>query len=109
MIKRLLMTVVFLLSISAAGMSDIHAFDRGNSVTPYGDFCKHVNHYGMHKSIIDVHQAKDALHHYFGEKGLNVEIESDQGRFLKAKIRNEGQLVDIIIFDRRSGRVRSIH
>ena len=108
MIKRLLMTVILLLSMSVAGLSEIHASDRGHNVTPYGDFCKHVSHYGMHKSVIDMKHAKEALHHYFGAKGLDVEIVSKQGRFLKAKIRNDEKLVDIIIFDRRSGRVRSI-
>jgi hypothetical protein len=109
MIKRMLMTVIFLLSMSVAGLSDIHAFDRDHKVTPYGDFCKHVSHYGMHKSVISMKHAKEALLHYYGEKGLHVEIVSKQGRFLKAKIHNGTQTVDTIIFDRHSGRVRSIH
>jgi hypothetical protein len=53
--------------------------------------------------------AKEALLHYYGNKGLHVEIESKQGRFLKAKIHNGKQTVDIKIFDRHSGRVRSIY
>jgi hypothetical protein len=109
MINKLLMTVIFLFTISVAGLSAIHAFDRGNSITPYGDFCKHVSHYGMHKSVISMKHAKEALLHYYGNKGLHVEIESKQGRFLKAKIHNGKQTVDIKIFDRHSGRVRSIY
>lgn len=108
MIKRLLMTVIFLLTLSVAGLSATNASDRSNKVTPYGDFCNNVSHYGMHKSVIDMKHAKGALQHYYGEKGLDVEIVSKQGRFLKAKIKDGNEIVDIIIFDRHSGRVRSI-
>jgi hypothetical protein len=108
MIKKLLMTVVFLLSLSIAGLPEIHAFDRGNKVTPYGAFCNHVSRYGKHKSIVSMEHAKEALLHYYGEKGLNVEIESKQDRFLKAQIKDGNEIVDTIIFDRQSGRVRSI-
>jgi hypothetical protein len=109
MIKRLFMTVIFLLSMSVVGLPETHAFDRSHKVTPYGAFCDHVSHYGKHKSIINMKHANEALQHYYGTKGLNVEIVSKQGRFLKVKIHNEGQLVDTIIFDRQSGRMRSIH
>ena len=108
MIKRLLITVIFMLTLSVAGLPETNAFDKGNKVTPYGDFCNHVSQYGMHKSVIDMKHAKEALQHYYGEKGLDVEIVSQEGRFLKAKIKDGNEIVDIIIFDRHSGRVRSI-
>jgi len=108
MIKRLIMTGIFLLSLSVAGLFETHAFDRGKKVTPYGDFCNHVSHYGKHRSIVSMKHANEALQHYYGEKGLDVDIVSQEGRFLKAQIKDGNEIVDIIIFDRQSGRVRSI-
>ena len=109
MIKRKLLTVIILLNMSVIGLPETHAFERSHKVTPYGAFCDNVSKYGKNKSIIDMKHAKSALQHYYGTKGLDVEIISKQGRFLKAKITSEGQLLDTIIFDRHSVRMRSIH
>jgi hypothetical protein len=56
---------------------------------------------------------------YFGKKGYTVEIEkwkrSGKGkrkgreRFIKAKVKDKDIVVDVIIFDRRTGRMRSIY
>jgi hypothetical protein len=106
--KGWLITAIFLLLLLVAGLTGTHAFDRSDKVTPYGDFCNHVSHYGMHRSLVDMAHAKEALQHYYGKKGLDIEIESSEGRFLKVYIKNGQEIVDKIIFDRHSGRVRSI-
>ncbi len=108
MIKRLIMTVIFLLSLSVTGLSETHASDKDNKVTPYGDFCNHISHYGKHRSIVSMKHANEALQHYYGEKGLDVDIVSQEGRFLKAQIKDGNEIVDTIIFDRKYGRARSI-
>ncbi len=36
-------------------------------------------------------------------------IEKEKGRFIKARIMDNGKVVDVIIFDRRTGRIRSIY
>ncbi len=46
---------------------------------------------------------------YYGKKGLDVEIEKTQGRFIRARIVEGKEVVDEIIFDRRTGRIRSIY
>jgi len=79
------------------------------SITPYGSYCKRMSHYGMHRSMIDIGQAEEALRHIYGKKGLSVRIVGDEGRFLKVEIRDAKKLVDIIIFDRKTGRIRSTY
>lgn len=78
-------------------------------VTPYGDFCKRCSEYGNCKSIMSHEDAKKALIDYYHRKGLGVELEKKRGRFIRAKVRDKNRVVDVIIFDRRSGRIRSIY
>lgn len=61
----------------------VSALTGHKKVTPYGDYCKSVSHYGMHKFIIDMKHAEKALKHYYGGKGLDIEIVRKGGRFLK--------------------------
>ena len=78
-------------------------------VTPYGDFCKRCSEYGNCKSTMSHEEAKQALIEYYHNKGLGVQLEKKRGRFIRAKIRDNDNVVDVIIFDRRSGRIRSIY
>jgi hypothetical protein len=48
------------------------------------------------------------LRDYYNKKGLNVEIRKKGGRFIRARIYDKIGTVDIIIFDRHTGRIRSI-
>jgi hypothetical protein len=78
-------------------------------VTPYGDFCRRCGEYGNCKSVMSHDDAKKALIDYYHHKGLAVELERKRGRFIRAKVRDKNEVVDVIIFDRRSGRIRSIY
>jgi hypothetical protein len=63
----------------------------------------------MHKQMLTSREAEQALEHYFGKKGLDFEILNNRGRFIKAIIKDNDTVVDTIIFDRHSGRIRSIY
>jgi len=89
--------------------SDAFAEHTKRNVTPYGDFCPECTKYGTCKSIMSHDKAKKAIMNYYHEKGLGVEIENKRGRFIKVKIKDIDKVVDVIIFDRRTGRVRSIY
>lgn len=82
---------------------------QGEEVTPYGDFCRRCTDYGTCDSLMTDESANKAIIEYYHAKGLNVKIEKNSGRFIKAKIINKDAVVDVIIFDRRTGRVRSIY
>ncbi|KKL67868.1 hypothetical protein LCGC14_2130690 [marine sediment metagenome] len=81
---------------------------NGAGVTPYGDFCPRCSNYGVGQHPVSHKVASEALGEYFHAKGLTVKNVHGRGRFLKADIYKDGRLVDRILFDRRTGRIRSI-
>lgn len=109
MISRFILIMFLALILFFSGSINVMAFHVQEKVTPYGDYCSRMSHYGMHKSIIDIKHAEEALKHYYGEKGLKIKIISREGRFIKVEVSNENDVVDTIVFDRRTGRVRSIY
>ncbi len=103
-LKRFITAAIILISMGTAGF----AADK-RPVTPYGDFCPGCSRYGFCKIRLSVAQARDALKQYYAQKGLTVKIEEVHGRFIKATVFDKDKVVDRIIFDRRSGRIRSIY
>lgn len=79
------------------------------AVTPYGDFCPRCNSYGVGRRAVTKQAAFHALSGYFSERGFEIRNVRGRGRFLKADIYKDGALVDRILFDRRTGRIRSIY
>lgn len=80
-----------------------------NGVTPYGDFCTKCSKYGMGKRRVEHREAVLAMKAYFMHKGFSVHGIKGRGRFLKAEIYKGDKLVDRVVFDRRTGRIRSIY
>lgn len=111
--KRYLIAWAALCSVSFLYFSSVHAERSGKPVTPYGDFCRDCGHYGTCKSPMKDDAAAKAMKDYFRKKGYTVEIEKRKGRrkgrFIKAKVKDKNIVVDVIIFDRRTGRMRSIY
>lgn len=109
MIKELILILGLVLSLTVSVNAAASAELKNKRVTPYGDFCERVSHYGMHKHMLTPKEAEDALTHYYSNKGLDVQIIKSEGRFIKAVIKNKETIVDTIIFDRHTGRIRSIY
>jgi hypothetical protein len=105
-VNVLILTLILSLLLGAFIASAKH---NKKHTTPYGDYCSRVSHYGMHHGMLNNNQVEEALKHYYGEKGLGVEIVSWKGRFIKALIKDQDSVVDTIIFDRHTGRIRSIY
>ena len=82
--------------------------DDAKSVTPYGD-CTACGKYGICKTQMSDEAAKKAMMEYYDKKKLRVIIEKTNGRFIRARIMENDKAVDIIIFDSRTGRIRSIY
>lgn len=109
MVKKYLMLLPIVLALLVFPLTGVSAEGKGKPVTPYGDFCKHCGNYGTCKKPMKLHDAEKAMKDYYSKKGFNVEMERSKGRFLKAKVKNKEKTVDVIIFDRRTGRIRSIY
>ena len=91
-------------------ISSYAAAEHGkSSTTPYGDYCRKYSHYGSNKVMHDHVHAEKALSHYYGKKGLAIKLLSRKKRFIKANVIKNNEIVDTIIFDLRTGRIRSIY
>lgn len=101
--------VITALFVFLSPLSEAYAWRNNMPVTPYGDFCPRCTDYGTCKSTMGHDDARKAMLDYYNEKGLSVEIVNKNGRFIKAKIKEKDKVVDVIIFDRRTGRIRSIY
>lgn len=101
--------LIIVWAVSLVTSSDAFAWPQKQPVTPYGDFCPRCTQYGNCKTIMSHEDAKKAMLDYYRKKGLAVELERKKGRFIKAKIKRKNEVVDVIIFDRRTGRIRSIY
>lgn len=102
--------IVFALAIIIV----VAAFDawawRGDApVTPYGGFCPGANRYGSCGGRMSYADALKILDGYYAEKGFTVRVTDVRGRFIKAEILDKEKVVDVIIFDRRFGRIRSVY
>ena len=79
------------------------------AVTPYGDFCPRCSNYGMRKESVGMKEAIKAIEHYFIKKGLTIKNIKGGRRFIKVDVYQGDKLVDRILFDKRTGRIRSIY
>ena len=101
MFKKIFITALFLL-IGVAGQC------ANNRVTPYGDYCRECTTYGTCKSILPLKEAVAAIEQYYRDKGCKVGRVRHKGRFIEAEIYQDNRLVDKVLFDRKTSRIRSI-
>lgn len=108
--KKHLFFILFIIpAVQMTVLSDAYGFHEKKPVTPYGDYCPRFSNYGKKKAFHTRKQAKEALQHYYHSKGFTVEVVSPGGRFIKANIKKENAVIDVVIFDRHTGRIRSIY
>jgi hypothetical protein len=84
---------------------------RMRNVTPYGDFCPNCSVYGVrykHEAVRH-DKAVEAIRAYFAKRGFKIGNVKGLGRFIKVDIYKDRKLVDRIVFDRKTGRIRSIY
>ncbi len=99
-----LISAFLLIQFAQAGWTE----EKKAPVTPYGDYCRNCSRYGFCPTMLTIHQTVKALEDYYGSKGYRAEIKKIRGRFVIADIYKNGKTVDKIIFDRKTGRIRSI-
>lgn len=103
--KRVLITTIALvMAISIITMAFAH-----DETTPYGDYCDACSKYGVCRQSVSQEESRAAIEAYYREKGMEVGKMRHRGRFIEVEILKEGQLVDKILFDRKSGRIRSMY
>jgi len=81
------------------------------NVTPYGDFCPNCSVYGVRykHEVVRHDKAVEAISAYFKKRGFYIRNVRGLGRFIKVDVFRQGKLVDRVVFDRKTGRIRSIY
>ncbi|GAB4418452.1 MAG: hypothetical protein OHK0032_14450 [Thermodesulfovibrionales bacterium] len=85
------------------------AYAAHDDATPYGDYCMWCGAYGICKENLEPKEAENAIERYFAIKGFRATNMQHKGRFIEAEIYRDNRLVDKIIFDRKTGRIRSTY
>jgi hypothetical protein len=98
----ILLACSFFLTVPSA-----RAFDR--IITPYGDYCKECTSYGVCQDVMPVKESVSAISKYYQKKGYTAGNFYHKGRFIEADIYKDGRQVDKVLFDRKTGRLRSIY
>jgi hypothetical protein len=83
----------------------------GPGRSPYGAYCpkRHADHYGARQPVHTKTEARERLQQLFGADQVTVSDLEERPRHFKANIVDKnGTLLDTVIIDRRSGRIRSI-
>lgn len=84
---------------------------RGRGGSPYGAYCpkRHADRYGARQPVHTAEDARERLLQLFGPDLVVIQHIEERPRHFRAAITDKnGKLLDIIIIDRRSGRIRSI-
>jgi len=100
---KIVFTALLILSIAS------FAFSEKRDVTPYGDYCKDCSTYGKCKVVMSPKRSEKALDKYYKEKGYKVENVNHKGRFIEADVYKNKKHVDKVLFDRKTGRLRSVY
>jgi len=86
-------------------------FGLGQGRSPYGAYCpkRHADRYGARQPVHSAAEARERLLQLFGANQVTVSDLEERPRHFKANIVDKnGKLLDTVIIDRRSGRIRSI-
>jgi hypothetical protein len=102
-IGKTIISAALMLSATSVAIAD----DR--PVTPYGDHCRDCTIYGTLREPIPPPEAVHAMKKYYEARGYDLGAVYHKGRFIEAEIFRKGKQVDKVLFDRRTGRVRSIY
>ncbi|MGE5894935.1 MAG: hypothetical protein ACM34I_12835 [bacterium] len=90
-------------------LSVVPAFSFEGYQKPYGEFCPVCSSYGVCTEYLSESQSREAISMYYEKKGVSVGQMNFRGRFVEVEIIRDGQMLDKVLFDRKTGRIRSIY
>lgn len=81
-----------------------------NDRPPFGNYCPQMRGYGERRPVRAPDEALRIVREYFsGFKDIKLKVIDERRRFFVIEIRQQdGRLLDIVILDKRTGRLRSI-
>ena len=101
---------IYTLALSGILTSNAYAeINTQRGIAPYDDNCRLCGEYGYCSEQPTHKEAVNALRSYYEKRGLRVLVLKQKGRFLEAEVYNDGSIVDRVLLDLRTGRIRSIY
>ncbi len=105
--------IIFLIGLMLWPGSHAEADGCWRNRSPYGSYCRGPQYgwYGERRPVRSLGEAKEIIRDHFapnGEARINKVVDKDQ--YYEAEIRDkENKLIDKVIVDKRTGRLRSIY
>lgn len=107
--KRWLFIVVLAAILTGNTYAETKKEEQEKGVTPYGVSCPLCGEYGYCKKEVKHEEAVRALETYYKGKGMTVVVTKKEGRFIEADVYKEKDLVDRVVLDCKTGKIRSIY
>ncbi|MBI5657114.1 MAG: hypothetical protein HZC44_10020 [Geobacter sp.] len=86
--------------------------ERGGECRPYGGYCRNRRQgwYGSRREVRTEEEARALLSEYFAGSRASVGSLAERETYFEADVINPlGKVIDRVIIDKRSGRIRSIY
>lgn len=101
---RSVASLVMVLLVLLAPVAGMAAEDR----SPYGG--GREGHYGGRRSVATEDDARQVLKEYFGKRNIRIGEVREKEIYFEADILDrKGEVVDTVIVNKRTGRIRSIY
>lgn len=108
--KKTILTIISTTAVLLSLNSIALAMD-GQWGGPFGGYCRGSDWgwYGARKNVTTAREAKRLVQEYFANDGVKVGEVTDRKHFFEVDIYDKnGLLIDVVIVDKRTGRIRSI-
>jgi hypothetical protein len=107
--KRLILLLILLLGFLSPVDSWAMMHGKGRHMRPYGGYCQgpRWGWYGAQRTVTTVEETRSLLEKFLEETDLLVGEIRDEGPFFEADILEKEEIVDILIVDKRTCRIRS--
>jgi hypothetical protein len=112
--KKLVLITAFLALTSLSVPDDVLAMmhGQGRHMRSYGGYCKGPKWgwYGAKRSISTVHEARELVTEFLGDTDLSTGEIQDRPTYYEVEIKDEaGEVIDLLIVDKRTCRIRSAY
>ena len=108
--KLLLLIVFFTISVVLPDSQVLAMNGWWDGRYPYGDYCPMQGWYGARKPVRTSVEAKKILYEYFSTADVKIGKIKEREWFFEAEIKDKNnKLLDIVIVDKRTGRIRSTY
>lgn len=108
-------TIALLMGLFGASLAPSAALAEGGcgwrDRRPYGDYCdgSRWGRYGANDPVKTAKDARERLKQFFEDDDVVVGAITERARYFEAEIQDsDGEIVDRVIIDKRTGRIRSI-